>query len=242
MMGFSERLDSSAAANFAVASVHFSFGFSTESDAIEGKGIWAGEVANRLEKKFPDADMYFIGGDFNEVRCRNAPGAPVLYGLEAGLDEPADSGPDEEGDQYVESLVCSERETHAKLAGKGFVEAVYAANARTSRSLKDDVDLHSPLLNDTSALSRFDTLNRQYLDGDRVRQKRIDHIFVKGATTSLAASYDLTCGQVADARASNCKWLQNPERYSDHRMVWALAGINPKPSQDLVEPPQIRED
>lgn len=86
-----------------------------------------------------------------------------------------------------------------------------------------------------------DTLRKQYRDGDdRMREHRIDHIFAQGVDTYLAASYDISCGDLASSRAGrrNCAWLQSPERYSDHRLVWALMGANLIPSQDLVEPPR----
>jgi hypothetical protein len=83
------------------------------------------------------------------------------------------------------------------------------------------------------------TLNRQYVDGaDYKRGYRIDHLFARGVDTYIAASYDLSCGIDSGAPdlRQNCAWLRSQDRYADHRLVWALLGVNPKPSQDLVEP------
>ena len=76
------------------------------------------------------------------------------------------------------------------------------------------------------------------------RKKRIDYLFSEALVaakqaTFPPASHDLTCGMNPNhlkERQHNCDWLRNPQRYSDHRLVWTLIGdavatpVAPSPS------------
>jgi hypothetical protein len=220
-------------ASVSIASVHYAFGFSSASTAMQVKADWAKQIMNKLEFNHPGSDLYAVVGDFNEVRCREASGPEEEAEL-YDADYLADEGQDlNEG--YHEPLVCAERDMHEEFAERGYRDSVFMANARTSSRATDAGGVPN-----AEPLEPVGTLNQQYRDGEgRRRKHRIDHIFAKGVTSYIAASYDLTCGEGhADAplRRNNCDWLKNSERYGDHSLVWGLLGVNPKPSQDLVNP------
>ena len=242
MMGFRELLPASTAAStgtpalegtnaeaeaveVAVASIHFDPGENLGSEkAPEAKARWANEVIVALREAYPGAAIQVIAGDFNESRCAGAPAPSLATSMWA------DVGADSSNQAYQERQICQETlDLEARAADEisgsddslsghtpmwdtflqnGFLDTVYTANAESQ-----------------------ETLDHQYKDGDRdpPRTIRIDHIFVSGATTPLAASYDLTCGEghaSATRGSRNCTWLQNNERYSDHRIVWSLLGAN----------------
>lgn len=111
------------------------------------------------------------------------------------------------GDYPATATACETRGWWTGLTGRGFLDAIL------DRHINDDA-------------SR-DRLREQYRDGKSVntqtyRDKRIDYIFSSSATIRRA-SFDLTCGEGATGRqARHCRDFQNPEFYSDHRLLWTL--------------------
>jgi hypothetical protein len=72
-------------------------------------------------------------------------------------------------------------------------------------------------------------------------EKRIDYLFARGRSATTVdgksppgspplteASHDLNCGEIVqDPEEQSCDLLDNPERYSDHRLVWGFVGPIP---------------
>ncbi len=191
----------------AVASLHFPrvSAFNAGEDASVWKGQWSEKIAETMESTYATAfnglpaDRYVIAGDFNAGKCEGMRN-PVG-------DDPADQPRLSTTDVEIhENPACVPRPFWSKLASLGYVDTVYAANSAT--------------------------IDFQYQDGTAKREFRIDHIFAKGGNSYLDASFDLTCGEVAsesDPQKRTCGWLRSTERYSDHRLNWALLGLNPSP-------------
>lgn len=174
---------------FVVASVHFVLdNFIEDKDkAREYKAQWSTDLANRLRTAYPTADVYGIGGDFNQTRC---------FG------------------DGIEPSICDVTPFWARLAALGFVDTVYALHGESDSAIR-----------------------AQYEDGWfgpntaqlRWRDKRIDYIFSAGRTAHCSASHDLTCGYRApEGWPWNCKELDHPHNYSDHRLVWAYMRSLPR--------------
>ncbi|HEX2057584.1 MAG TPA: endonuclease/exonuclease/phosphatase family protein [Actinomycetota bacterium] len=96
---------------FAVASVHFVLdNFIEDRDrAREYKAQWSADVANALRLAYPTADVYGIGGDFNQGRC---------YG------------------DGVEPSVCDVTPFWARLSALGFVDEVYALHGESDAAIR----------------------------------------------------------------------------------------------------------
>jgi endonuclease/exonuclease/phosphatase family metal-dependent hydrolase len=149
-----------------------------------------------------------VAGDFNNPRCANQdpPGERVA----APADDPS------EGVLSDESVVC---DLHTGDITGGGVTPAWAE--MTSAGYHDTV---------FEANRTQPQLERQYRDGlhQRARRSRIDYIFAKGQLAYVRASYDLLCGvakgDVLRPETQNCKWLRSPDRYSDHRLLWAIIG------------------
>ncbi|HEX2294382.1 MAG TPA: hypothetical protein VHN37_03645, partial [Actinomycetota bacterium] len=91
---------------------------------------------------------------------------------------------------------CTERRWWTSLTGLTYADSVFAVHGGSQESL-----------------------DAQYQDGDVVRDRRIDFVFARrtaGTPQFAGASQDLTCGF-----PDNCLDLNETERYSDHRIVWA---------------------
>lgn len=215
IQGFQETVDGGF--RLAVASIHYppfrSLADSEHRGLIEG---WATQVADRLGKRYPDTEVDYrlIAGDHNFERCESHPENPK---------EP------------VLPPQCGESAWWTALTGVGrrYRDSVYSAHGTTD-----------------------ETMEQQYRDGcldyeieDRecllayFRPFRIDFVFPQpvGAVqdASRDASHDLTCGEGdpnAAANRRNCRYLPNAERYSDHRLVWAILG---QPAQALEPTPPV---
>lgn len=120
-------------------------------------------------------------------------------------DIPADYGSAYSGTTVTEEVNCSLRPLHRAADMKSFRDAVFATHGQTN-----------------------ETLDLQYRDGLQRRNLRIDHIFTQGTDVHFKASFDVSCGvtdrDADDAEEKACTWLSNKERYSDHRLLWALVG------------------
>ncbi|MDQ3983009.1 MAG: hypothetical protein M3271_10065, partial [Actinomycetota bacterium] len=97
--------------SFAVASVHFVLdSFIEEKErAREYKAQWSADVANALRLTYPAADVYSIGGDFNQTRC---------YG------------------DGIEPSICQVTPFWSRLSALGFVDEVYALHGETDAAIK----------------------------------------------------------------------------------------------------------
>lgn len=191
----------------AVASTHMvpgkkSVDAGRRSEIRQAKADWFQQIASQMDASWPSAARSFIAGDFNEPRCLVSVGPDER---EEGY--PADS--DLDGGLMgatPEPVDCARRPLHTRANGLAFVDAVHQVHGKSQI-----------------------TMNRQYEDGFGTRELRIDHVFVRGGSI-LSASHDRTCGTgyVADpldpTESQTCDYLSNPDRYSDHRLVWALVG------------------
>ncbi len=213
--GFRELVNGSPTGlAIAVATVHFPranvFNPSdndpnTPDEPSDWKGKWAEKIATKMEDDYKDAfnglpaDRYAITGDFNAGKCDGS--------LEPSGDEPADKpASSSAAAQIHENPACIPRSFWTQLASLGYVDTVFAANSAS--------------------------INFQYQDGKgKDRAFRIDHIFAKGDNSYLDASFDLTCGEVDSVPTiqQTCTYLLNPQRYSDHRIVWAMLGLDGSP-------------
>ncbi|MDQ3985753.1 MAG: hypothetical protein M3280_04565 [Actinomycetota bacterium] len=186
----------------AVANVHFPLEkhFRTPRAADLTKARWVEDIADELERADPPEGLG-IGATVigGDFNSGRCSAAPQPIG-----DEPADN-PAATWAPVRENPGCSARPFWNALHNRGYVDTIYAANSAT--------------------------INQQYRDGDAFRRYRIDHIFARGFGTHLDASFDITCGFVPSAPAwqRNCRWLRSSQRYSDHRLQWALLGLDPSP-------------
>lgn len=103
---------------------------------------------------------------------------------------------------YKETTVCGVRPFWDALQAQDMLDSIFAVHGATNESL-----------------------DGQYRDGYTKRPKRIDFIFARGANVLDSASHDLTCGVIS---ASDCQSSTSPERYSDHRLLWAFLGPVPR--------------
>ncbi len=177
------------------------------------KRTWSSDIVNKLRRKYsPSMDAYVVGGDFNIHRCRNKPSS-----------DPPDPATDSYDYPNTQGASCDTSESPnqdnwwATMTGaRSYTETVYernsAAGDRLHAQYKDGCD---QLLN-----------NNGDCDDDRFGFKRIDFIFARGVPV-VAASRDLTCGETAgtgNIRPHCDRGSNNPQRYSDHRLLWALIG------------------
>lgn len=203
-MGFREVVPetSTPGLSIGVASVHFPLHHEFDSEAVaeEKKAQWSRAIAAKLEV------MYGV----NPAFPTRAPADRMVIAGDFNSSKCGGDLPDEGEpvDAYAgagvlgpEDATCVPRQFWTDLAQAGYVDTINAANAAT--------------------------IKEQYRDGNDLRSYRIDHIFSKGPNSYLGASFDVSCGangSTNEARQS-CKWLQSPERYSDHRLLWALTGF-----------------
>ena len=200
---FRERVGQPAStrASIAVATVHFPLEkhFVSPQVADMAKARWVGDIADELEENSPTEGSEIVG----TVIAGDFNSGRCTTGPQPMGAEPADK-PAKTWTLIRENPACSARPFWSALLDRGYLDAIYAANSAT--------------------------INQQYRDGDALRLFRIDHIFARGFST-LDASFDITCGFVLSSPAGrrNCMWLRSSQRYSDHRLQWALLGLNPSP-------------
>lgn len=170
-------------------------------DPREKKRKWARQLAADLEKFDDSATSYAIGGDFNTTRCENPP----------TQDEP---------------VSCTGLPWWRALTTVG---AIFDAPPGENQGFAYDDTIYQ-----THGVERGQpALSAQFNDGNLRREFRIDFIFTKSRLSSVGdepiyASHDLTCGLTAvPPRERNCKDLRNPERYSDHRLLWTFSATSP---------------
>lgn len=118
----------------------------------------------------------------------------------------------------IEPAVCAQGPTPMWTAfnSRGFLDEVYEVHGQSDATIKD-----------------------QYRDGFEgrtgtihYRDKRIDYIFGAKSTAHSSASHDLSCGiELKNSWERNCKKLDHPDSYSDHRLVWSYLRIVPPTAQ-----------
>lgn len=149
------------------------------------------------------ADEMTLAGDFNIHRCQNKPG---------GEDDP------QTGD-FPSGGTCNPRDWWASLTtagpvGPNFGDVIFETHGDSDPTLydmyKDGCVTENPQ-GGGCAQTHYG-------------RKRIDYIF-NYLTRNRPASKDLTCGQNVGAQVPNCSAQSNPERYSDHRLWWALLNV-----------------
>jgi len=181
------------------AAIHFAVGQEQKKGLVSAgnrqqtKALWFREVADELYRQWCCVSHSVIAGDFNEVRCVENPSPDNdLEGFAA--DDPA-----ADGTVTLENSTCvgGVRAMHRAASERGFVDAIYSQYGATDP-----------------------TLQTQYQDGLGHRRYRIDHIFARSSTIERA-SFDISCG-LGDPNLNNCDYLSHPQRYSDHRLLWAL--------------------
>lgn len=159
---------------------------------------WAGEMRAELNSFGSGAAFFVAGGDFNNHRCD--PNTPTK----------------EFGDcrDSVEAPLGEEREWWFNMhhnsdtdESRNFIDAVFDRHCSSKATC--DANLRKQYRDGATSLG----------DANR-RDKRIDFIFVRSATEIVAASHDLSCGIRRDP--PNCKDENNEDRYSDHRLMWAI--------------------
>ena len=137
-------------------------------------------------------------------------------------------------DEYDYHLVGGDTNVH-RCAREGFPEPQECLERPWWVSLVDDYDYIDTIYashGDPLRGGTDEALRRQWDDGDEHREARIDFVFsrqlgIEGPqqATPVGASHDLTCGLAfEDPGAEDCQRLDNPARYSDHRLVWSFVG------------------
>ena len=227
--------------DFGVATIHFPSetetpGFTPEERAGQ-VDTWSDKIIAALELRYEDdLDAFSLGGDLNHERCS----------VEAPVDPT--TGKDGEPDEFSNSQTCGEYGWWTDLTGESshdYEDAIYYRHGA------NDEDLDAQYNDGCDAAPNAQTGLCEPAT-QRERKKRIDFVFWKlteASTTQpdVAASHDLTCGQASGNPNSdpeiffNCDHLINPERYSDHRLVWSFIEFPPEPvvvtPSPLVTPP-----
>jgi hypothetical protein len=186
----------------------------TNTDLKRG---WTQELASDLRRGYPSASMRSLGGDFNIARCGNK--------------RPSEPGDWPEEDEPPQGEGCETEDWWTGLSD-GVREPLLGSFGITRwRQVPNRDSVH------TIHGTQDDRLVGQYRDGcididantgscivSNSRTRRIDYIF--GALLPvIASSHDLTCGMESSSTFDpNCTDVRNPQRYSDHRLVWSLLG------------------
>jgi hypothetical protein len=215
IQGFEETVGD---AKIATASVHNPSSPQLEGLAPEQRDPyvkhWSEKVADYLKRRYGSLVQHLtLTGDFNLKRCA----------------DPATGQPQEpvtcQQRQWWTAMTTSDPAKNNRIYQFG--DAVYDRVVAEGRASVDPYQYWD-------GCETFD--NGQCLT-DRQRDKRIDYIFDRAAgsvpATPYMASHDLTCGVVVkgfDTAKRNCDELKNPERYSNHRLVWAFVGGGPAPA------------
>lgn len=193
----------------AAASVHLieRSHFNREDDHAAHKRKVASQLAVHLWQRYGPVER-IMGGDWNIHRCSNKIGN--VEDPDVSMDYPTD-------DQS-----CAQHTWWAHLTSeRPYQDAVY-----TARAAADGDRLEPQYRDGCEELSENEGCVPNY------RHQRIDFVWNLGRTvpegtepggTVTDASHDLSCGEVmSQAYAPNCSDVKNPERYSDHRLVWGL--------------------
>ncbi len=194
----------------AVASTHLTTGEHLAKEYRKSlKKEWSEDVADKLRRKYPatvGVDAYVIAGDFNIHRCENKPeGEPRDYPT-GTLETCARSS-----DSWWDALTT----------GKGYSETVYEKHQNDSGGESDRLHMQYR----DGCLAQVNAQGECAETDYRFGKKRIDFIFARRAPV-VASSRDLTCGQTGGTNRipAHCDSSSNPQRYSDHRLVWTLIG------------------
>ena len=158
---------------------------------------------------YEEADAKILGGDFNIHKCSNK------NRQEAGdYPEPAIPRLPTDG--------CFEWAWWTTLTdSRDYLEGVF-----TARSVEDD-RLVPQYKDGCDSLAE----DRSTCDDAHERTQRIDFVFGSSPLSVADASNDLTCGQIPPEEDQpefrpNCLDIFNPQRYSDHRLLWGLFGAS----------------
>lgn len=214
IQGFRE-LDGSA--SVAAASIHHPSSLQTGALSEEQRDLyvrhWSEKIADYMRRRYDSRVSHLVlAGDHNMKRCPPPP-----------------------SDQLSEPVVCEQRQWWTAMTG--------ADPARNNRTYQFGDAVYDRVVAEGQA-----DLRPQYVDGCAnfdlgacqgffFRSKRIDYIFDRPTAnpptqTPTYASHDLSCGITVkfDPGRRHCDHLRNPERYSDHRLVWAYVGGGPQPT------------
>lgn len=207
----------------AVANVHFVRGAKIASDATvvtrwlshpeSDTDRFPTGIAQRMDEAYGDHVHYLsIGGDLNTERCQ--------------------------GETEEDDVDCATRTWWNTLTGThAYSDMVLAAHPSTEGMKSQYRDGCIEMDEDGGCAPD--------LDGERPR--RVDFIFTKLGTATempaMPASHDLTCGIIDSQEFEpNCDFPSNPEKYSDHRLVWGLISLvaaepSPVPTPTLTPLP-----
>lgn len=200
--------DRRTATQVAVASVHLVLpDLLKDAETHETKkSDWSKEIADHLRSTYPGAAIRAIAGDFNIKRCEG-PNPPEEKELQVCPER-----------KWWKTLTSGQRDATGSDPYR-YVDSIYARHG-------------DPLRGGTQ-----DRLTEQYRDGDTFRDRRIDFIFWMDARRGIQetppwSSHDRTCGflQSRPVGERNCRYFENPQRYSDHRLLWTLVPLDPPES------------
>lgn len=222
-LGFTEK-QGAASVQVAVTSVHLANGFhihdhSDKDPDPEGLERYHAKAADWLTQPLPSADrgiadllqerygsavdFLSIGGDLNVERCTDKH-IEEKQGATCGTGAPGGG-------------------THSwwstLTAGYGYRDIVFAAHGTDEGMAKQYRNGCNGEANTDGTCTAYD-----------IREHRIDFVFSKSTLLTQGApvgSHDITCGQRVGQPVANCdKDGTSGDRYSDHRLVWGLVGLN----------------